>query len=121
MEPESTASELTVAVRTSARGVVVRPEGELDHDTAGPLRDALESAVGDGLGRVVIDCAGLDFCDSTGLNLLLHTRLDAEDAGLLLALADPGPMVSRMLDVTGVRAVFHIYPSVAEALAAPDV
>ncbi|MFF1868814.1 STAS domain-containing protein [Kitasatospora herbaricolor] len=124
MEPPSTPATipaaLTVAVRTSDRGVVVRLEGELDQDTAGPLRVALESAFECGSGRLVIDCGGLDFCDSSGLNLLLHSRITAQDIGRKLTLAAPGPMVSRMLEITGAWAIFHIYPSVAEALAAQD-
>ncbi|MFC9328685.1 STAS domain-containing protein [Kitasatospora sp. NPDC057015] len=120
MDPRSTPAALTVAVRTSEQGVVVRPEGELDQDTAGLLGEALENAFDGGSGRLVIDCGGLDFCDSTGLNLLLHSRLTARDVGRKLMLADPGPMVSRMLEITGTRAIFHIYPSVAEALAVQD-
>ncbi|MFG3054040.1 STAS domain-containing protein [Kitasatospora sp. NPDC048239] len=110
----------TVTVTTLGRSVVVRPEGELDHDTAQPLREALEAALRGPPGPVVIDCAGLTFCDSTGLNLLLRTRLAAEGDGRTLVLAGPSRMLARVLEITGAEAFFHIRPSVAEALAGPD-
>lgn len=71
---------LQVDVRTEGRSEVVTPVGELDHHTADLLREPLESAVEHGRTRLVVDCSGLDFCDSTGLNVLLGARLKAEAA-----------------------------------------
>lgn len=72
---------LQVEVRTEGRSEVVTPVGELDHHTADSLREPLESAVEQGRARLVVDCSRLDFCDSTGLNVLLGARLKAEAAG----------------------------------------
>ena len=110
---------LTVALRRPSGALVVRPEGELDHDSVGPLREALERAVADPPGRVVVDCGGLDFCDSTGLNLLLRAHTAALRAGLPLLLAAPGPVVARMLQITGADEVLDVHSSVEDALAVP--
>ncbi|MFJ5228736.1 STAS domain-containing protein [Kitasatospora sp. NPDC088391] len=110
---------LTVVLRRLPGALVVRPEGELDHDSVGPLREALESAVADPPGRLVVDCAGLSFCDSTGLNLLLRAHAAARRVGLSLLLAGPGPVVARMLGITGADEVLSVHPGVDEALAAP--
>lgn len=72
---------LQVEVRTEGRSEVVTPVGELDHHTADLLREPLESAVEQGRVRLVVDCSRLEFCDSTGLNVLLGARLKAEAAG----------------------------------------
>lgn len=72
---------LQVEARTEGRSEVVTPVGELDHHTADLLREPLESAVDQGRARLVVDCSRLDFCDSTGLNVLLGARLKAEAAG----------------------------------------
>jgi len=108
-----------VALRRPSGALVVRPEGELDHDSVGPLREALERAVADPPGRVVVDCGGLDFCDSTGLNLLLRAHTAALRAGLPLLLAAPGPVVARMLQITGADEVLDVHSSVEDALAVP--
>ncbi|WP_063830769.1 anti-sigma factor antagonist [Kitasatospora phosalacinea] len=110
---------LTVALRHPTGALVVRPEGELDHDSVAPLREALEQAVADPSERLVVDCGGLEFCDSTGLNLLLRAHAAAGRAGLPLLLAAPGAVVARMLEITGADEVLDVHPSVEEALAAP--
>ncbi|MFJ3583206.1 STAS domain-containing protein [Streptomyces sp. NPDC090127] len=94
--------------------VVLSLAGELDHDTADTLRTALEER--NGAVRIVVDCEGLSFCDSTGLNVLLRARLQALEAGGRLELAGLHPPVSRMFEITGARTVFQVYDNVAEAL-----
>nr|WP_081539808.1 MULTISPECIES: STAS domain-containing protein [Kitasatospora] len=105
-------------MRRPPGALVVRPEGELDHDSVGPLRDVLERAVADPPGRLVVDCGGLDFCDSTGLNLLLRAHGAARRAGVPLLLAAPGPVLGRILEITGADEVLDVHPTVEDALAA---
>ncbi|MFD7031646.1 STAS domain-containing protein [Streptomyces sp. NPDC059917] len=98
--------------------VVLTLSGELDHDTAGPLRAALEAALsGDGGSRLLIDCAGLGFCDSTGLNALLRARLAARETGARLELAGLRQPVARMFRTTGADGVFRVHDDLAAALA----
>ncbi|MER6997923.1 STAS domain-containing protein [Streptomyces sp. NPDC000410] len=97
--------------------VVLTLTGELDHDTAEPLRAALDEAIATGARRIVADCHGLLFCDSTGLNVLLRARLAAQDTDARVELAALRPQVARMLTITGAGAVFPRYASLGEALA----
>jgi anti-anti-sigma factor len=120
MKPAGESGQLTVSVRPWTHGLVLRPEGELDHDTAGPFREALESALSDGPVTVVVDCGGLEFCDSTGLNLLLRARLTAEATGGRMVLAAATPMIGRMLEITGAREVFQVYETVDDAVTEQD-
>ncbi|MFF8837357.1 STAS domain-containing protein [Streptomyces sp. NPDC015130] len=87
--------------------VVLVLNGELDHDTVAPLRTALtahrEAA------RVVVDCSGLRFCDSTGLNVLLKARRRMLATGGRVDLSGLQPPVDRMLQITGARSVFRVY------------
>ncbi|GBQ02328.1 STAS domain-containing protein [Streptomyces spongiicola] len=111
----------TVEVRPGPEAgiVVVEVTGELDHDTAEPLRSVLGNAVAGGARRIVVDCAELRFCDSTGLNVLLRARLAAQGGEARVELAALRPQVARMLAVTGAAAVFPRYASLGEALAVP--
>ncbi|WP_443062695.1 STAS domain-containing protein [Streptomyces sp. NBC_00390] len=106
-----------VETRQHAGTVVLELSGELDHDTAEPLREALARQVRGGAERVVVDCSRLGFCDSTGLNVLLQARLAAKESGGRIELAGLRPPVARMFDITGARAVFRVYDGVSEALA----
>ncbi|WP_086828195.1 STAS domain-containing protein [Streptomyces sp. NRRL B-24572] len=95
--------------------VVLALDGELDHDTADPLRSALREYAG--AMRVVVDCAGLRFCDSTGLNVLLRTRLRLLAEGGHVDLAGLRPPVRRIFEITGALRVFRVYADVDAALA----
>ncbi|MFC5908888.1 STAS domain-containing protein [Streptacidiphilus monticola] len=115
-----------VAESDQDESVVLALRGELDHDTAPALRDALERSMalidgrpggtGAGAGRIVVDCTELRFCDSTGLNLLLKARMTVRDRGGALALAGMRPQVARVFEITGADSVFPTFASLEEAL-----
>ncbi|MCK1796944.1 STAS domain-containing protein [Streptomyces sp. XM4193] len=111
---------LTVDVHDHGASAVIAPRGELDHHTADLLRASLERCVEEGRKLLVVDCSGLDFCDSTGLNVLLGARLQAQAAGGSVALADMSPLVARLFEITGAGAVFSVFDAVDEALSAPE-
>ncbi|MFD8465808.1 STAS domain-containing protein [Streptomyces cyaneofuscatus] len=107
---------LQVEARTEGHSEVVTPVGELDHHTADLLREPLESAVEQGRSRLVVDCSRLDFCDSTGLNVLLGARLKAEADGGGVHLAGMQPVVARVFEITGAEAVFTVHATLEDAL-----
>lgn len=117
-EGPDAATELHITTEV-ARGrlAVVAVDGELDVSTAGELfRHA--SGVLEAYRKVVVDLAGVSFCDSSGYNVLLRLRRRATGAGGHLVLADPTETVRRLLAVTGGEDVFLVYPGRAEALRA---
>ncbi|MFF3291819.1 STAS domain-containing protein [Streptomyces sp. NPDC003023] len=107
---------LQVEVRTEGRSEIVKPVGELDHHTAELLRAPLEEAIEQGRVRLVVDCSQLEFCDSTGLNVLLGARLKAEADGGGVHLAGMLPVVARVFEITGAEAVFTVHDSLEDAL-----
>ncbi|MER5352106.1 STAS domain-containing protein [Kitasatospora sp. NPDC002551] len=110
--------ELVVETRSGPDGAVVCTlAGDLDVETLAPAAEALAQLVAGRTGAVVVDLRGVGFCDSSGLNVLLRTRLAAQRAGLELRLAAVPPTVMRVLDLTGARTVFAIHESVDAALA----
>ena len=108
---------LTVDVRHQGSSAVVTPAGELDHHTADLLSEPLEQALADGFSRLVVDCAQLQFCDSTGLNVLLGARLKADAAGGGVHLAGMQPVVARVFEITGAGMVFTVHDDLDAALA----
>ncbi|WP_431950703.1 STAS domain-containing protein [Actinacidiphila sp. bgisy167] len=107
---------LHVSVTRHGATAVVAPAGELDHHTADLLREPLDALVEEGFGSLVVDCAHLEFCDSTGLNVLLGTRLKAEAAGGAVHLAGMRPAVAKVFAITGAEAVFIVHDSLDDAL-----
>ncbi|MFJ3876358.1 STAS domain-containing protein [Streptomyces sp. NPDC090077] len=108
-----------VEVRHVPGAVVLRLAGELDHDTAEPLRAALAAVPVEGGSRVLVDFSDVGFCDSTGLNILLQGRLAAERAGARIELVGLRRPVERLFRITGADGLFLVHADLAEALAAP--
>ncbi|WP_455358951.1 STAS domain-containing protein [Streptomyces sp. SYSU K21746] len=108
---------LRVDVRSQGRSAIVTPAGELDHHTAELLREPLDACLEEGTTRLVVDCSQLEFCDSTGLNVLLGARLKAEAAGGAVHLAGMQPVVARVFEITGADSVFTVHESLDAALA----
>ena len=105
-----------VSVR-DGQAVVTTPE-EIDISNAGLLREALRVAAATGQPVIVVDMSGTEFCDSTGLNVLVRGLGQAEQAGGELRLVMGGTGVQRVLTVTGVAGMFRIYETLGQALEA---
>jgi anti-sigma B factor antagonist len=99
-----------------APGVAVR--GEVDIATAPALEQALETAIRESAGALVVDLSGVEFLDSSGLQVLLRARalLGREDRAL--AVVCPRGPVRRVFELSGVSELFAPYPSCEAALAA---
>ena len=84
--------------------------GEIDLYTAPRLQSELAAVIAGAApaSRVVVDMSGVDFCDSTGMNVLLSSLRRAKERGGQLELAAPRPGVRKILQVTGLDSVFTV-------------
>jgi anti-sigma B factor antagonist len=83
---------------------VVRPEGDLDLTTAGPLRHALLRAH-DAQSLIVADFARVEFVDSTTVGLLIAARKRAETANKRFLVAHAQGPALRVFRLLGVHAL----------------
>jgi anti-anti-sigma factor len=93
--------------------VTVAVSGELDIDTEQTLHDALRQALQRSVSGVDVDLGGVDFCDCSGLNVLLSVRRRALEDAKTLALTSTGPAVDRLLSLTGTHRLFATPDSTA--------
>jgi anti-sigma B factor antagonist len=83
--------------------------GEIDLYTVPLLRGELVSLLsGDSPVQVIVDMSGVEFCDSTGMNVLLAAHRKAREQGGDLELAAPRPAIRKILQVTGLESVFTV-------------
>jgi anti-anti-sigma factor len=112
---------LRVALSESRPGVLVlSPVGEVDVANADVLRNAIRDAVAASPRCLVVDLAGLTFCGSTGLVVLMDARRDAEAAGVRFGTADGPPIVRRVLEITQLGPVLRHRDTLAAALGELD-
>ncbi len=110
---------LTIDVTTTDDGntQVYVLHGSLDIATSPSLRAALLDAAAQRNHRILVDLTQLEFLDSTGLGALIgaHKRAIEFDGSIRL-IAQEGQIL-RLLRITGLLDVFHVYPSIDDALA----
>ncbi|AWL39964.1 MULTISPECIES: STAS domain-containing protein [Streptomyces] len=100
---------------------VLRIRGELDIASATAVRQSVHGAVADGRHDLVLDLAGVFFCDSSGVNVLIATRRLMKSCGGRLRLilpargAEDGSHVNKVLGALGVRRLFEVYPDAGAA------
>ncbi len=81
----------------------VMVKGEIDASTALTLRATLEQ-----LGiqrRIVVDMAGVEFMDSSGLKVLLTQKLRMMESDGEISICNPSDAIHRLLEVTGLREI----------------
>ena len=84
--------------------------GEIDLYTAPRLHSELAAVIANSAPatKIIVDMSGVEFCDSTGMNVLLSCLRQARERGGELELAAPRPPVKKILQVTGLDSVFTI-------------
>ena len=95
--------------RSQGDHIVVALAGEIDLYTAPRLQTELMSVLSvNKPAQIVVDMSAVEFCDSTGMNVLLAAHRVATEHGGELTLAAPRPSVRKILEVTGLQSVFTI-------------
>jgi anti-sigma B factor antagonist len=105
--------------RLDAGVAVVTVTGEVDVANCELLREGLLRVAPDENDRgLVVNLAGVNFMDSTGLGVLVGVwhRLGARHSSL--ALAAPSRQIQRILDTTGLARVLAAYDLEADAVQA---
>jgi anti-anti-sigma factor len=100
--------ELNIAVERAPDEVVLHLAGEIDELTVTNLSTTVNEMLADPPARIVLDMAGVTFCDSQGLGTLVVLSRKAQHARVVLALTNVGEFLMRVLDITGLRSALMI-------------
>ena len=92
---------LTVEVASQGDEVVLVLIGELDPHTAPILRSSVDDALSDATTTLVLDVAGLQFIDSSGLRVIISAHKTMDKRGGRLVLRAPTDNTRRLLEITG--------------------
>jgi anti-anti-sigma factor len=98
-------TSLTVTLEREGAAIRIVATGEVDASTAQLLRDSLGAALADRVSTVVLDLAGVHYLDSAGVGALVQAHNSTTARGARLTVANPQPMVRRVLEVVGVLAL----------------
>jgi anti-sigma B factor antagonist len=109
-----TARELGDATVVDIVGRIALAEGSAQ------LRDAIRLLMEQGKKRIVLNLAGVDFIDSSGLGELVRTHATVRSHGGQLRLLNPSKHVHDLLKMTKLDRVLDIEPDEASALNSLD-
>lgn len=79
----------------------VSARGSIDLHSSDELRDALLALIDEGHREVVVDLTGVDFCDSSGLNVLVRTYKYARAKDARFTVTGAYGRVENVLRTTG--------------------
>lgn len=100
-------ADLTIRTERTDSDAIVSVGGDLDYDSHGRLEQALDAALDGGPpSGLVVDLAGVTYCDSCGLRVLLGAQARARDVGATFVLRGAQGQPARALKLTGLDQVF---------------
>ena len=92
------------------KGRIVLGEG------SSALRERIESLIGDGKKKIVLNMANVTYIDSAGLGTLVAAHISVKKQGTALLLSDLGNKFHEVLQITRLLTVFSVYATEAEAI-----
>jgi len=94
---------------------LVELTGEIDLDTVGQLKDALQGLLDRGITQLVIDMKETSYVNSSALAVLVKFRETYHSQGGGIALVAVTPRVRMPFDMLGLTIFFKFYDTVDEA------
>jgi anti-sigma B factor antagonist len=106
---------LTINHEDLPAAVLVRLSGEVDLDTTGALRDALDPIVNQRR-NVILDCSALRYIDSAGFHVLFRAHQELKRHGRQMLIAAPSSTLEHAFKIINIEKHIHCVRSVNEAL-----
>ncbi|MGW1744339.1 STAS domain-containing protein [Streptomyces sp. NPDC002092] len=106
----------SVTTTRVGRCLVASFDGEMDYLTGPMFRTEFFNLIDSGERFIVLDLAGVPFCDSAGLNTLLAARRRAHESGVRLALTSVQRQLRQLLKLTGVDRIVDLYDAAEDAV-----
>ncbi|MEH0419910.1 ANTAR domain-containing protein [Streptomyces sp. B21-083] len=113
--PPAPLAPLSSDAPTRLLGIETRPEGyatlvvvsgAIDLVTEQALHRGLRQALARSERGIDLDLSGVDFCDCSGLNVLLRVRRHALEEGKIITIRSAGAAVLRLFSITGTLPLF---------------
>lgn len=82
--------------------------GEVNYESTGSIKEAIESLLHDGSTHIVMDCGSVDFIDSSGIGAIIRGAQKLRDAGGELVLRSATQQTVHALQISGFADLLNI-------------
>lgn len=104
--------------KTVGEVAVLEISGRLDSGASKELEDALMELIGGGTAKLLLDFAGVDYINSSGLRVLLMALQQLKKTGGKLHLCDIRDYMREVFEISGYTEIFPIFQTQTEAMSA---
>ena len=105
-------------MKHSQRGkaLYIQLEGEIDHHSAGDLRERIDLAFDPtDCKQIIFDFSGVTFMDSSGIGMIIGRYKNAKKRGGTVAIAGMRPEIGRIFQISGLAKIINSYASIEDA------
>lgn len=96
--------------------VVFSLKGRLDGNTAREFEQTVLASLENGAKRIVFDCQGLDYINSTGLRVMVMAYQRLHDRDGRIAVCSLKDYIQEIFDISGYDQIFVLHQDCDEAL-----
>lgn len=99
---------LNVRLNDAENLLEVNVDGDIDVNSVRELRKSLEENIERNTPNILMDCANLNYIDSTGLGVLVSSLKKVQKYGGAIKLINLKPYLNKIFEVTGLTQLFEI-------------
>ena len=115
-----TPDEYQTAAGPGAGIEIISMPAELDLTTCEGVAGQGYAAIARSARLLLLDLAGLLFCDARGLSAFVRIANHADAAGCGFGLLAPRPLIAKMLRISGLNSRLPVFATIDDALALLD-
>ena len=109
---------MEISERTEQGIPIVAITGDIDLESSPKLRDFLKPKAVQKTPKLLLDFAGVNYIDSSGLATLIEYFQSVQSYGGKMALASLSPRVKNVFEIVRLEQIFSLHPDVPSALTA---
>lgn len=113
-------SALRVEQRAAPAAAVIELHGDVTGDGEDPITETFAALTADGPATVLIDLAGTQYINTSGISVLIRLAMEAKRAGHRLLVSGASPHYRKVLDLVRFSQFVSMYDTEQEALASLD-
>ncbi|MEN6465420.1 MAG: STAS domain-containing protein [Syntrophaceae bacterium] len=92
------------------------PEGRLDHSQSLVVENKLNSAINEGISKLIFDLSKLDYLSSSGLRVFISLIKQVHEKKGRIVFCSLSPSVANLIEMVALQNDLEIFPTLFEAL-----
>ncbi|MEM8757494.1 MAG: STAS domain-containing protein [Planctomycetota bacterium] len=109
-------TDIQISTEVIGSAAVVRPVGDIDLSRSPVLRESIKGVLLDKPARLVVDLAGVEYMDSSGVATLVEAMQLTKKGGHVLVLCSLTDRVRSIFEIARLEQVFRIEDDLESAL-----